>query len=124
LEGFELTSDSLKRGDAFVLLLYWKATTQVSKDYTVFVHLVDRNEKIVAGYDSQPRQGKFPTTFWKPKQLVIDPIVYIIPTDIPAGTYKLEIGLYDLATLERLLIVDPLGQPIADQVVIEPIDLR
>jgi len=31
--------------------------------------------------------------------------VYIIPTDIPAGTYKLEIGLYDLATLERLLIV-------------------
>jgi hypothetical protein len=32
--------------------------------------------------------------------------------------------LYDAATMKRLLIVDASGQPVADKIAIEPIEVR
>lgn len=121
LEGYEITANSLKVGDSLVLLLYWRATQKVAKDYTVFVHLVDSDGKLIDGYDSPPRGGQAPTSSWVPGALIVDSIVVPMTVDIPSGTnYHLEIGLYDLNTLERLLLVDDRGAPFADKVEIGP----
>jgi hypothetical protein len=36
---------------------------------------------------------------------------------MPAGDYRLLIGMYDQGTLERLPIVDQDGQPLADHII-------
>lgn len=121
LEGYELTSTTLKRGDDLALLLYWRATGWIDKDYTVFVHLVDESGKLLVGRDSQPRNGFVPTSTWKKAKLIVDGHILPIPSDVPPGSnYRLAVGLYDLATMERVGIVDAEGRVITDMLVIEP----
>ncbi len=123
LEGYEVAQSNVKRGDALVLLLYWRALGKVEKDYTVFVHLVDEKGQMLAGYDSQPRGGKAPTSKWEEGRLLVDPRILPIATDVPPGKYRLEIGLYYLPTQERLMIVNEQGAPIADQIIFAPLQI-
>jgi hypothetical protein len=123
LEAFDLASDKVKRGDAVALILYWRATAKVGKDYTVFVHLVDATGKMVTGADTLLLQGDRPTSRWRVGELTPDGIIVPIDATIPPGDYKIEIGLYDPATMQRLAIVDANGQSITDKVMIGPIGI-
>lgn len=125
LEGFEFANANAKRGEAIVLILYWRATGKIDKDYTVFLHLVDAaTSRVWAGYDDQPRGGDAPTTTWKPDSLVVDAKVFPIPVDIPVGNnYQLEVGLYHQPSGQRLTILDLNEQSIKDKVVVGPIQV-
>lgn len=116
LEGLEVTCTTCKRGEPFVLLLYWTTAEIVSKDYTVFVHLLNEKAEMVHGQDSPP--GRAPTSAWKPGRLVADAHLLTVPLDVPNGQYHIEIGLYDLSTLERLEIVGANGRTVTDKVVV------
>ncbi len=124
LDGYEIARARVRRGEMFVLLLYWRATGNIAVDYTVFVHLTDQHGKSVFGYDSQPHKGESPTSKWKLHAVNVDPILFVIPSDVPPGEYRLNVGMYDLQTQERLLFVDAQGQPMADQVVIEGVQVQ
>ncbi|MGH2519734.1 MAG: hypothetical protein ACRDF8_08025, partial [Chloroflexota bacterium] len=52
-------------GDALRVVLQWKALAPVSRRYTVFVHLLDSANKVVAQSDAQPRGNTYPTTLWQ-----------------------------------------------------------
>jgi len=124
LNDVEIVQPRLKRGDALIALLYWHASGTIDQNYTVFVHLVDAKGNIIAGYDSQPRKGAAPTSRWTRYVPVVDPIVLPIPSDAPRGAdYRLEIGVYYLPTLRRLMIVDAQGQPLADAFVLRPLSV-
>ncbi len=124
LDGYELVSDRIKRGDALIVLVYWRAERQMDKDYTVFAHLVGGGDQIIAGADRQPRGGNPPTSTWRPDAMLSDAVIVPIPSDAPIGKdYRLEIGLYDLSTLQRLSIVGKDGQLITDKFVVEPIQI-
>lgn len=125
LSGYELSSQSLAQGQTLVLLLYWYADTTVDRDYTVFVHLIDSNGQVIKGTDSQPRGGKAPTSSWRPGASIVDhAVIPIDPSVPPQGGYALEVGLYDLATGQRLSILDELGTPVADRVSIGPFKVQ
>ncbi|MCS7287262.1 MAG: glycosyltransferase family 39 protein, partial [Anaerolineae bacterium] len=64
LVGFSLKGNTLK--------LYWTAEKKPSRDYTVFVHLVDEDGQWVAGFDGMPVSGEFPTSCWPEGALVED----------------------------------------------------
>jgi len=105
LDGFEVVRTHARPGEPIILILYWRALHKIDKDYTVFTHLLDANGAIVAGNDSQPRRGNWPTTLWQPGHLVEDAIILPITSDVPAGQgYRIEVGLYYLPTSERLTI--------------------
>lgn len=115
LEGYEVAGTSIRRGEPLVLLLYWRSFAAVNARYTVFLHLLDAQGRSVAGYDSEPRKGQYPTTAWEPNLLAADVIVMPVGTDVPVGdNYRLEVGLYDSATQQRLAIVNLEGQPVTD----------
>ncbi|HEX9077890.1 MAG TPA: glycosyltransferase family 39 protein [Anaerolineae bacterium] len=125
LAGYDLPTTKVKRGDALVLLLYWRAMEKIGKDYTVFVHLRDRNGNIVAGEDSQPRNGQAPTSKWRAGKLLVDPYILPITSAVPVDDgYELEIGLYYLPTMERLGIIDPAGRISGDAIVIQSISVQ
>jgi hypothetical protein len=101
LEGFELVSDRVKRGDELVLLLYWRARQRVADDYVVVVEFVDVTGRVWASYAQTPRRGQSPTSTWQPGELIADAIVLSVPSDAPLGLYRIEIGLTD-AAMNRL----------------------
>ncbi len=119
--GYELDSSSLA-GDAgpeVQLKLYWQANLALTEDYTIFTQLLDNNGKLVAGWDSQPLGGYFPTSQWPTDEIITDIVQLPLPADLPAGSYTLITGMYKLNTLERLLTPD--GQ---DHIVLTPIRIE
>lgn len=120
LDAIQLVRGHVRRGDAVVLLLYWRNTGRISKDYSVFVHLVDANGTNQAGYDGQPRQGYSPTSKWRNGERLADSAVIQIDSSIPAGEYVLELGLYDPSTMERLTLNDARGSS-GDKITIGPV---
>jgi hypothetical protein len=118
LEGVEIASASVKRGQAIVLIPYWRPAQNISRNYTVFAHLVAADGQMVTGYDSQPQRGRAPTTTWRAQQLLVDGIVIPIDETIPRGNYTVRLGLYHFPTMQRLAVLDARGQPVTDAVAI------
>jgi hypothetical protein len=86
------------------LTLTWQALATVPEDYTVFVHLLAAGSKI-AQSDAWPCGGECPTTGWRPGAIVLDRHPILLPPDAPPGPYRLAVGLYLLATGERVPVV-------------------
>ncbi len=74
-------------------------TPSIDKNYTLFVHVLDHDGKLLAQNDAQPWMGKFPTRLWEPNELVIEPRVVALPPQAA----KILIGWYDAANGQRLL---------------------
>ena len=62
--------------------------------------------------DGPPLLGDYPTRVWSSGELVVDPHVVALPADLPAGQYRLLVGMYDLETLARLPRLDGAGDAI------------
>jgi hypothetical protein len=100
------------------LTLYWQALGPIEEDYTVFVHLLDAEGVIVAQGDSPPVEGHYPTSLWRPGELVRDEHRLASgPRDMMKGV-RFAVGLYLPDTLERLSVVNAVGCERADHVVL------
>ena len=102
LVGYTLAPE-LRAGQPFNLTLYWRAGKTSDVPYSVFVHvtLPDASSPLVAQHDGWPALGAKPTHTWAPGEIISDPHPL---SGLPAGTYRLRIGLYD--TAGRLLLYD------------------
>ena len=102
LVGARLDQSSVWPGDSLEFELLWQSLGQPELDYTVFSHLLDEQDQIVAGYDSQPVNDSYPTSLWSPGERVLDRHLLPIPASLPPGRYHLAIGLYYQPTGQRL----------------------
>jgi len=111
LAGYDLAEagpDSLAAKDMrhLEVTLYWNARQTPDKNYRVFVHLLDAEGQIVAQHDGTPGDGELPALGWLPGEYVADTHRLAWPSALPAGAYRLLVGLYDPATRQRL------GEPV------------
>lgn len=121
LDQAETPTAQVERGKALVVILNWHATAKMEKDYTVFAHLVDARGNLISAYDSPPGKSKSPTTQWLPGRSVVDAIVVPVPADAPLGeNYRLELGWYNAATMQRFGVIDASGKRIDDKIVLAP----
>lgn len=111
LAGFAIEQPALSAGETLRLTLLWESLTHPDQDYTVFIHLLDSNDTLIAGSDTQPLAGSYPTTLWSPQERILDPHPLSIPATLPPGPYRLAIGLYHQPTGQRLPLHLPPGQP-------------
>ncbi|MBI3538491.1 MAG: glycosyltransferase family 39 protein [Chloroflexi bacterium] len=119
-EGFEIAQTQIKRGDPLIAIFYWRALSQIEKNYARTIQLVDAaSGKIVAEFNSELR-GATQTSAWKLNELIAEAIVFSLPTNLSAARYRLEIALYDRDTSQRVPLRDP---ALGDQIVIEPIEI-
>jgi hypothetical protein len=119
LWGYELR----KEGQSILLSLEWQALKEISYPYTTFIHLVDAEGEIVSQADGQPIGGTYPTSIWDVNEVVIDAYRMPIEMDMPAGEYRLLIGLYRLETLDRLPIYDAEGNLMGDFAELQVVEL-
>ena len=90
--------------------LLWQTQKEIDGDYTLFVHVLDADEDLIAQADSPPLNGFLPTHAWSSQAPVRDTVRLALPPELPDGSYSVVIGLYDPFTLERLPVtIDGVG---------------
>ena len=102
LLGYRVAADRVQPGETLHLVLYWQADSPVGADYNVFTHLLDASSALRAQQDNAPVGGTYPTSQWMAGELVVDAYDIALPSDLPAGVYTIEVGLYDWITQVRL----------------------
>ncbi|MHB0857527.1 MAG: glycosyltransferase family 39 protein [Anaerolineae bacterium] len=115
LRGYTLLTPEARSGDILQLTLFWEAIAFLPERYKVFTHLVDAQGTIVGQRDAEPGGGTRLTTNWEPGELIADNYGIPIPADVPMGALQLRVGMYSLATGQRLP-VEVSGRPGGDAV--------
>jgi hypothetical protein len=123
LHGFDLSSPQISASEEIALTLFWRATAKIDKDYTVFVHLVDEEDVILAQADGPPLNGQCPTTSWQTGEALVDERTLLLPPETIPGSYWLWIGLYDPLTSQRLVAGSPSGTVIDDRVLLTKVEV-
>lgn len=109
LLGYNLSPHVSSPDPATWLTLYWRAPTQVERDYVILLRLLDDQQQEVAYWLGRPVRSGYPTTAWQSGQSVQDPWLLELPPEAEAGHYQLELALFDAETeaeVNRL----PLGE--------------
>ena len=109
LVGYDLDATPLPPGAALTVTLYWQALREMTSDFKSFVHLLDSSGRFVVGSDAIPSNWTRPTTGWLASEYVADPHTLTLPGNLAPGEYRLETGLYDAESNQRLgnsVIVD------------------
>ncbi|MCP4537080.1 MAG: hypothetical protein GY832_08025 [Chloroflexi bacterium] len=106
------------RDDTITLTLTWQSLHPVPYDATTFVHLRGADGNILAQVDRQPLDGRLPTSYWLPGQLVTDTVSLspVYNTDMEQLVWT--IGMYTWPSLERLPVVDADGNPQPDNAIL------
>ena len=103
LIGFDLPATTLTAGEPFPLTLYWESlANEIPTGYSVFIHAVAQDGRIVAQHDGPPANGQRPTYDWLIGEFITDshPVEWREPDFV--GPAQLLIGLYNPLTGERL----------------------
>ena len=109
-----LSENTIRPGDPLLLMLNWESDGQISRDYTVFAHLLTAEGELVAQQDGMPLLGIRPTYTWREGEELEDPIIIRTEAGLPPGAYMLSVGMYDSETLERLPVFDQAGNRVPD----------
>jgi hypothetical protein len=124
LHGYETSTIESAPGDSVDISLIWRsAVDNIPTSYTVFLHLADEQEQIVAQGDGFPVGGFRPTTSWRQDEVIVDEHTIQVPTDLAPGTYNLWAGLFDPTTNERLPIFIDSQELIDDRLLIEQVQI-
>ncbi len=100
-------------GEAVRLTLYWRALRPVSKDYTVFAHLLSAGEKREQK-DGPACAGACPTTVWTPGGVIADTRLIPLPPGLVPENLEVLVGLYEPQSGRRLPVTDRQGRRLSD----------
>jgi hypothetical protein len=119
LTGYEIVASA----QTLELHLFWQALGPLTKPLKVFAQLLAADNSVVAQSDSEPAAGQRPTTGWLLQEIITDPHTLPLPSNLPAGSYRLITGFYDPLTGQRLAALDENGDPITDFIIVTEVNL-
>ncbi len=91
----------------------WRATAPLTEEYTIFLHYLRDGERL-AQADGQPAGGHYPTTQWRPGDVINDDhLVEGVTTPLP-GRDTLLFGFWQPESGNRLHLLDEAGNPASD----------
>ena len=105
LRGWGLDATSLHPGGVLTVTLAWEATVEVNDQYVVFVHLLSPDGTLVAQHAAPPAGQLLPPSAWRPGTTFGYPVTIDLPGDLPAGDYRLLVGVYLWPSLKRLPVL-------------------
>jgi hypothetical protein len=117
--------DRAEPGEVADVRVCWQALEPTAESYWMFVHLVGANQARLAGIDSLPGRGNYPTVDWQAGSAHCTDWPLLLPPDAPPGRYTVQVGLYERDTLHRLEAFLPDGTafnpPIVGEVLVEAV---
>ncbi|MEW6233734.1 MAG: hypothetical protein AB1566_15680, partial [Chloroflexota bacterium] len=120
--GYSLEKDEVASGDILQVILFWRASERIDREYVTFLHVLDDQGHTVGQQDAPPDGGARPTTSWVAGEIVADRKATLIQPGTLPGRYNLEVGMYEAASLTRLP-VNEAGKAQATSLWLEPIQV-
>jgi hypothetical protein len=103
--------DDPQPGEPLRLALDWRVMEPVDDSVVVFAHLVYGGGQLVAQRDAVPGNGLFPVEDWEPGELVRDQFALLLPPELPAGAYEVQVGIYNPTSGQRFFVAGPETRP-------------
>jgi hypothetical protein len=120
LVGYRLDREQVQSGGNLQVALYWRADRETDHNYSVFVHL--ESDKVWAQHDSWPAEGAKPTSTWARGEIITDVHPISLDQDVPSGTFRLLVGMYDAESMAPLPAIDAQGHLIeGGRILLQPI---
>lgn len=88
-----VTPKRIPPGSSFRVRFNWEAREPLSKAYTIFVHFLDDKDRIILQGDHEPPLTQTNLPQWKGK--IIYEKRFQVPKDLPDGSYRIVVGLYN-----------------------------
>jgi uncharacterized membrane protein len=104
-EAFGPIAGELPAGTTVRLSLFWRVDQSMGQNYTVFVHLLSEDGRLLAQHDAWPADAHRPTSVLSPGDVVRDVHYLTIPEKVSA-TAVVRVGLYESISDTRLLLQD------------------
>ncbi len=107
LLGWEV-EPAAQAGKSLDVVLWWRASNDQGSatPYAVSLKLwgttQDGEALLAAQQDEWPVGGLLLSPNWPPEQPIRHPMRLVLPADLPAGDYRLEVEMYDPATVQPL----------------------
>jgi len=119
LAGFDLTSSTVRPGEAVTIDLYWGALQTIRENYQVRLRLIDAEWHAVAQSATVPYQGRYATSLWQPGDIFRDR--YVLPpvaNDAVPGRGHLVVSLHPWRNLKDALPVTVDTIPVGNELII------
>jgi hypothetical protein len=109
----QLDKGAVRRGDPLSITLYWQPLAEMEQDYNVFIHVLGRDEQVIAQKDTYPGMGSYPTSLWQVRGVIKDTYgMYVLPESKAPSRFRVDVGVYDRSTGEVLPAFDGDGHPL------------
>jgi hypothetical protein len=111
LLAYEVDRPTVRPGEEVAVTLYWQALAPMARDYSIYVQLFGWRDEPLGQRDSYHGGGSYPSSFWAAGEVRRETLWVAVRADASGPVaMRLDVGLYDLATLERLRATDARGQ--------------
>ena len=116
-----LTEAGYSRADPAVTLR-WQTAAPLHEEYSIFVHLLDEQGRLIGQLDGLPYQNQYPTSAWRAGQSIAD--IRPISDAVADGRQinRLAIGLYHPGSGDRLPALDAQDRPLPDNAWLLPVE--
>lgn len=96
---------TVRPGDTLPVWMAWEGTSPLDERITFSLHVVNDKDTLVAQADSEMGRGRFPTNLWHTwvdRPMLVDEFPVTLPSDLPAGRYRLLAGAFETETVRAL----------------------
>ena len=87
--------------------LCWETLSEMDTSYTLFLQLLNHQDRLVAQIDTIPGDGAYPTTAWLKGEYICDTLILIPDEKLPKDDYTIITGFYDSRSEQRISIKEP-----------------
>ncbi len=127
LVGYTLEAIEVPAGAAVNVDVYWLMLSAATSELKTFTHILGTakpdGSPVYAQRDAQPCDNAYPTWQWPAGEVLIDRLSLAVPPETPTGTYQLNVGWYDAATLQRLEAFDASGAALGNSVELQMLEI-
>lgn len=92
--GCDVDKTTLKPGDKFTVVHYWKVLNPPGGDYRVFTHVQGTSQKDWINVDSTKMRSSYPTSQWKAGDVFRDEQTITLKGDWTSPRAEIRVGLY------------------------------
>jgi 4-amino-4-deoxy-L-arabinose transferase-like glycosyltransferase len=119
--GHDRSESEVAPGETLEVVLYWQLLQRPERHYSIFVHLLDAESRVVGEFDA----NAYGTKYWREDggEMLLGYYPLRVSPDAPPGEYQLEIGVYYQPTGERLPVYEN-GEMVADRLLLRPVTVR
>ena len=113
LAGFDLPTREAQPGQTVAVTLWWTARGPVSENLRAFVHFIGPDGQLWANSDKfHPGDfGDFPTSRWPTGYRLRDAHQATLSPQAPPGAYRVEAGLWNEFSGQRMAVLNDGGEP-------------